>query len=206
MANKKEIIDAFLTWYPSDQHATLEDYYLDTIKAEYLNSLSKEAFITFFYDFARDGGKIQSGGHRTVASFDQNITERYEEFRKKVLEPFDPNFDLDSWLAWADSFNFFGQGLATIYLNRVDKTRYVIVNEKVMNALPHLGFEKPTSTKLLKKYHQIKDAEQLLLREYPALDNYFKVDSLMHFLIGTDEGKSLINKKSTDMDYFDLGI
>jgi 5-methylcytosine-specific restriction endonuclease McrBC GTP-binding regulatory subunit McrB len=205
MTRQKKIIEAFLAWYPNDPHALQEDYYHDTIKAEYLNGLSKEAFITFFYDFARDGGKIQSGGRRTVASFDQNITERYEEFRAKVLEPFNPNFDLDSWLTWADGFNFFGQGLATIYLNRVDKTRYAIVNEKVINALPHLGFEKPASTKLLKKYHQIKDAEELLLREYPALDNYFKVDSLMHFLIGTEEGKSLIAADSNINEYFDLG-
>lgn len=203
MVSKREIIEAFLSWYPNDPHASHEDSYLEIINANYLNSLSKEAFIEFFFQFAREGGKVQSGGPRTADLFKQNMKERYDEFRNMILQPFSPNFDLERWLNSADDFTYFGQGMATVYLNRVDKNKFVIVNEKVIDALPYLGYEKPTGTTLIKKYNQIKAVQTSLIQEFPALENFYKVDALMHFLIGTPEGKQLIAPLIA-MEYFDL--
>ncbi len=203
MVSKREIIEAFLSWYPNDPHASHEDSYLEIINANYLNSLSKEAFIEFFFQFAREGGKVQSGGPRTADLFKQNMKERYDEFRNMILQPFSPNFDLERWLNSADDFTYFGQGMATVYLNRVDKNKFVIVNEKVIDALPYLGYEKPTGTTLIKKYNQIKAVQTSLIQEFPALENFYKVDALMHFLIETPEGKQLIAPLIA-MEYFDL--
>jgi len=63
------------------------------------------------------------------------VETRYDEFRAFVLSPFDPNFDVDKWIHRIKEFNHFGIGLATIYLNRVDKRRFPIVNDKVRKAL-----------------------------------------------------------------------
>ncbi|MDP2106000.1 MAG: hypothetical protein Q8J76_08390, partial [Desulfobulbaceae bacterium] len=65
----RELIDAFNTWLQGDPHIHMEDYYKDTINESYLKTLQKDKFIDFFTEFCGDGGKIQSGGHRTKNRF-----------------------------------------------------------------------------------------------------------------------------------------
>lgn len=193
MANKNEIIDSFLVWYEQDEHSKNEDRYQNTVKEPILRSLSKEDFIEFFYQFAYDGGGIQSLGWRTAPKLRENITAHFDEFQARMLAPFAQDFDLEGWLTWSENFKHWGQGIATIYLNRVNKSRFAIVNNKVVNALPYLGFDGPVASKLTKRYSQIFEAERSLLREFPELDNFYKVDALMHFMIGTKSGRELLN-------------
>jgi hypothetical protein len=77
----QEIIDAFFKWYPSNNHKKNEVYYSETITKDHLFNLTKSEFINFFYTFAHEGGKVQSGGYRTSAKFRDVVEENYEKFR-----------------------------------------------------------------------------------------------------------------------------
>ena len=198
----KELIDAFLLWYQNDPHSEHEDYYKDQFTLEYLDSLSKEDFIEFFNEFAINGGMIQSQGQRTAPKLSQSIKENYQEFRNKILEPFQPGFDLESWLNWSEDFSNFGKGLASIFLNRIDKNKYVIVNNKSVDGLKKLGFEIP-SGEITNQYDPIYEAESKLLIRYPIFENFFRIDAFMHYIIGTDEGVENLNNLNL-LEYFEL--
>ncbi len=182
-----EFIKTFLEWFRNDNHSRIEDFYADQITIDKLNQLSKDEFIEFINEFAREGGKIQSGGYRTAPQLIENVNKKYEEFRGKIIEPLTSGFNLESWLQWCESFPFFGKGLATIYLNRVNKHKYVVVNNKSIDGLKKLGYKIP-SANLKSQYDAILAAEKKLLEKYPAIENFFRVDAMMHYLIGTDEG------------------
>jgi len=140
----QELIDAFLKWYESNPHSKNEDYYRETITRNHLSGLSKSDFIDFFYKFAYEGGQVQSGGYRTSGKFRQTIESNYEQFRPFILNPFDTNFGEAKWLAGTKNFKYFGIGLATIYLNRVDKKRFAILNNKAADSLALFAVILPT--------------------------------------------------------------
>lgn len=188
--NINQIIETFEKWYLNDNHSKFEDYYKDQINTNSLPNFSKKQFLDFFLQFAKDGGMIQSGGFRTANSFIENVKENYVTFRNKVLEPFKNNFDLSNWLIWSDTFKFWGQGIATIYLNRIDKNKFIIVNQKSIEAYQKLGYEINGST-LIKKYNGILNAQTDLISKFPSIKNFYKADSLAHFLIGVEEGREL---------------
>lgn len=188
----EELVDAFFSWLKKDQHRLMEDFYKDTIKQEHLSGLKKSDFVDFFVQFAADGGKIQSGGFRTKNRFRKEITEKYREFRKLVLVPFEPKFDHISWLTRASNIKYFGKGICTIYLNRVDKNRYSVVNNKTRDALGLLDVKLPAS--LGKSHEIVNDAQGQLIKWYPQFENFYRADAFNHFLIGVDEGKALAKK------------
>ena len=197
-----EFIKAFIEWFRNDNHSRIEDFYSDIITSEKLKQLPKDEFIEFINQFAREGGKIQSGGYRTAPQLIENVNKKYEEFREKILEPLTSGFNLDTWLQWSESFPFFGKGLASIYLNRVNKHKFVVVNNKSIDGLKKLGYKIP-SANLKSQYDAILAAEKKLLEKYPSLENFFRVDAMMHYIIGTDEG----GMKFTELvakSYFDL--
>jgi Cdc6-like AAA superfamily ATPase len=191
--NKATIIEAFLKWLKNDLHKKDEDYYKDTMHYEYLSNLSKEEFIEYFFQFAREGGKVQSLGWRTAGKFKENVIVHYDEFRTKILDIFSDGFNVFKWLEWVDSFKNFGPGLSTIILNRIDKTKFAIVNNKSYEGLQKLGYNL-SSRNLPEKYNSILEAEKSLLKEFPVLDNFFRVDYMMHFIIGTEEGKAILEE------------
>jgi len=153
----KELIDAFFKWYSSDPHSKNEDYYSKTITKNHLSGLSKSDFIDFFYQFAHEGGKVQSGGHRTSSRFRQTIETHYDQFRPFVLNPFNSDFDVAKWLAGTKAFKHFGIGLATIYLNRVDKKRFSILNNKAADSLALFDISLPSET--VKRYKSVIEAQ-----------------------------------------------
>lgn len=200
MDNLNKIIEAFLKWYDNDPHSDNEDHYAQIINERYLSQLSKEDFMAFFSQFVRDGGQVQSLGHRTEPKFRKSLEADYEGFRSRILEVFQPDFKLVEWLEWVDTFKYFGRGIATIFLNRIDKNKYAIVNNKSIGALKELGFDVGYG-KLAKNYFNVERAERKLISDYPRLDNLYKVDSLTHFLIGTEEGKKLLEEMEK-MEFF----
>jgi len=182
-----EIIQAFEKWFSNDNHSIFEDFYLDTISLENISKLTQPEFEDFFLEFAKQGGKIQTGGARTASRFIQNVNKNYASFRQRMLAPFNPNFDVNDWIQWSESFLFFGKGLATIYLNRVDKRKFAIVNNKSIEAYKKLGYSISISG-LINTYNDILDAQTDLIKKHPELNNYFRADALSHFLIATPEG------------------
>lgn len=186
------MIDSFLEWYKKDVHAENEDYYHETITLDYLSGLSRSDFIDFFYNFAHEGGRVQSGGYRTSKQFRETINSQYEQFRPFILSPFEAKFDELQWLNRIEDFKYFGNGLATIYLNRVDKKRFPILNNKTAKALQL--FDIKLSSKTIERYQDTKAAQQKLIDWFPELENFFRVDSLCHFLAGEKEGKKIADE------------
>jgi len=195
--NLNLIIESFLNWFQRDIHKESEDLYPQLKTREFLEGLSKNDFIEFFFQFARDGGKIQSGGYRTAGAFKKEIEEKYELFRDFVLEPYRDDFDVDSWLNRIENYYAFGQGISTIYLNRINKYRFIVVNNKSREALSIIGYKiKPD---LIGGYHSIEKAQKDLLTRFPELDNFFRIDALTHFLIGTEEGRKFLPNPVNDL-------
>lgn len=194
----KILIDEFLKWYKNDEHSKNEDYYNETLTFENLSQINDNDLISFFEQFAKDGGKIQSGGQRTASKFIKNISSNLQEFRQRILAPFNSDFKLDDWFNWVSQLKYFGQGLATIYLNRIDKRKYTVVNGKSVKAYVILGYDITESAKLPDLYKQLQNAQKDLINKHPEIENFYKADAFSHFLIGTDEGKKLLenNQKS----------
>ena len=183
----QELIDTFFKWYSNDPHSKNEDYYSKTVTKNHLSGLSKSDFIDFFYQFAHEGGKVQSGGYRTGGKFRETIETHYDQFRPFVLSPFDSDFDMAKWLAGTKAFKYFGIGLATIYLNRVDKKRFPILNNKAADSLALFDISLPTDT--VKRYKAVIEAQQQLISWFPQFDNFYRVDALNQFLIGEEDGQ-----------------
>jgi hypothetical protein len=121
----------------------------------YKKIIVKNQIIGFFYRFIEDGGKVQSCGNRTKNLFrNETLENNYNAFRAYVLEPFSGNFNVKNWLFYKNSqIRYFGIGISTIYLNRIDKNRYPILNNKTLKGLQQLDFDIP-STKTWKNYPQ----------------------------------------------------
>jgi|GEM_PF-281701 len=186
-----KIIEEFQRWYASDVHSGRIDYYKGRITKEYLKSLSESEFKDFFVQFVSEGGKVQSGGHRGIGKFRKMLDNDFSNFRFFILEPFETVFNLKNWFKNIDKFNGFGVGIATIYLNRIDKTIYPIMNNKTTNALQKLNFKIP-STKNFNNYELVRSIQIKLIRSFPILENYYKVDALNHFIL--TKGQWLINE------------
>jgi hypothetical protein len=183
----QKLIDAFFNWYHNNPHSKNEDYYRETITRNHLFGLSKSDFIDFFYQFAHEGGKVQSGGYRTSGKFREIVESTYDQFRSFVLKPFDMNFDEAKWLAGTKAFKYFGIGLATIYLNRVDKKRFSILNNKAADSLALFDVTFPSDK--VKRYQIVQEAQKQLITWFPQFENYYRADALNQFLIGEEEGQ-----------------
>lgn len=187
----KKIIEEFCDWYIKDQHYWLKDYYKDKITKQYLESLSNVEFINFFYEFVSEGGKVQSGGARRKNDFLETIENDLKSFKSFIMEPFDKNFDLKGWFLKIDSYPYFGVGIATIYLNRINYHIYSIMNNKTLNALNKLGYE-ISHTKNWANYLMVYRIQKELIAEFPVLENLYKADALNHFIIEVYKGQGLI--------------
>ena len=185
------LIDAFEKWYNNDQHSINVDFYKDTVTKEHLSNLNKNDCINFFLEFTSDGGKIQSGGYRTTPLVENTFKRNYSRFRQYLLAPFDTDFNMNTWLEGVTGYKGFGSGIATIYLNRIDKTRYSIVNQKSIDAFKKLGYS--IKSKLTDQYQQINEASAKLIQVFPELSNFYKTDALTHFIIAEDEGIRILN-------------
>jgi len=193
----EKIIDRFSEWYKSDLHSKQEDAYSEEISSGKLELFSREEFIDFFFRFYIDGGKVQSGGNRHKNEFKTMVEQKFSDFRDFILEPFKAEFDINSWLSRLEAYPYFGQGIATIYLNRIDKKRYVIVNEKSIKAFTALGFE--IKGDLIERYDLVLKAARYFSSRFPQLSNFYIVDALTHFLLGIDEGMQLLAEYRTEL-------
>jgi hypothetical protein len=195
--NLDQIIKGFLYWFEKDPHKEYEDFYPPLKTSEYLEGLTKQEFIEFFFQFAREGGKIQSGGSRTAGIFKKSMEERFDDFKEFILEPYQNDFDVNSWLNRIENYKAFGQGISTIYLNRVNKNRFIIVNNKSREALSILGYK--IKNDLVGGYHSIEEAQKDLLSRYSVLENFYRADALTHFLIGTEQGSKFLPDPAKDL-------
>lgn len=192
-------IDAFLSkamvefekWYENDEHRDNINAYDGIITKENIESLSNNEFVDFFYNFISEGGKIQSGGYRTKNLFKEYLENNLTSFKIFILEPFSKSFNFDNWFNKINEFNYFGIGIATIYLNRINKYIYSVLNNKTLKALREIGYS-ISLTKNLKNYKEVNKIQNNFIKNYSFIDDLYKADALNHFLIGTDKGKQLL--------------
>lgn len=158
--NLDQIIEAFMKWYENDPHRLDEDAYPELRNEEFIKNLNRDDFIEYFFEFKHDGGKVQSLGYRSAPKFKKMLESKYNDFREFALKPYDANFKLDDWLNQVFNFQFFGKGGSTIYLNRIDKNKYAIVNNKSHEALNKLGYK--VYGDFVSEYHAIENAQKEL--------------------------------------------
>jgi predicted HNH restriction endonuclease len=187
-----KIISEFENWWINDPHSSNMNFYKSTIKFSYLNSLSDNNFVDFFYKFVSEGGHVQSGGDRKKNQFRDTVLKDTDSFRRYILKPFHENFSLKEWFFQLDNYPNFGVGIATIYLNRVDYNKYPIMNNKTLKGLNKLGY-KISSSKNWTNYELVKIYQDNLISDYPTLKNYYKADALNHFIVAEYQGKELIS-------------
>ena len=126
------------------------------------------------------------------------VKSNYDRFSSFVQSPFDSNFDEAKWLAGTKAFKYFGIGMATIYLNRIDKKRFPILNNKTADSLALFDVYLPSDT--VKRYKAVREAQQQLISWFPQFDNFYRADALNQFLIGEEEGqpwKEMLSKGGT---------
>lgn len=192
LSKLKPLIGAFENWYSASVNRQNEQLYEDTMNLDYLKGLSKGNFIDYFFNFANSGGGIQSGGHRKAPLFKETLTDNYREIKAFLLEPFNNNFNPTDWLKRINEFNGLGSGLATIYLHRINKKKYCVVNQKSKEAFKKLGYQ--IAGNLGESHKLIVEASTKLIQTFPSLANFYKTDALTHFMIGTDEGKKILEE------------
>jgi len=117
--NIEKIIAEFQVWYETDAHKNRENDYAGQLSESSIKGLESKQPVEFFYKFAKDGGGIQSGDNRTAGFLHDTIKANPEAFRKFILAPFAPDFNVSGWLHQLKSFKGWGQGIATIFLNHL---------------------------------------------------------------------------------------
>lgn len=187
------IINAFDSWYAKDQHSLYVDYYQDIISLHNIKSMSDDESIHFFYEFITVGGMVQSGGERTKERFKASIRNQITYFRSFILEPFSHDFNIKSWFKRIEKFKYFGIGIATIYLNRVDSSLFPILNNKTLKSLRSLGYDIPMSKSFL-NYQRVQAIQKDLISKFPSFSCYYKVDSFNEFVVGSEVGNLLVEK------------
>lgn len=194
-----KIFDDFDKWYLADPHRKNIDYYDKMITKENLTLMTDEKFTDFFKEFSKNGGKIQSGGERQMNRFEEYVIENLQSFRKFILEPFDDSFNLENWFNRIEDHKHFGIGTATIYLNRVDRNVYSVLNNKTLDALKLLDHN-ISKAKNYSNYQKVKAIQSDWIKREPRFENFYKTDALTHFLIGTENGRKLIERVKTEIN------
>lgn len=201
------LLKNFSKWYINN-HGKLEDEYKNELTKDNIESLSKDEFIDFFYNFTYSGGKIQSGGYRTAGDLKNTMLNNYSEFREYILEPYLQTFDLKKWLFYKRKrFNGWGIGVASIYLNRVNKNKYSIINKKTIDSLKELEYDILKSPDSWNNYFLVNKIQSDLIRKYD-LENYFVVDAINEFIVGEPKYKNklleLKNESVIDNDIAEI--
>ena len=189
------LIDHFLSWFAEHvSHSTEIVAEYQQFSRNYFNSLPDQEFIEVMVQFAKEGGKIQSGGHRTAPMFREAISAQTSAFRQLILSMFDDNFKIEQWWNHADSFKGFGKGLRSIFLHRVFPDRFAIFNNKSREAFQLLGLLPQKESSSAFEYELIKQAAQKLIAYRPEQLNFYRADALTEYLLGPSQGKGVFEK------------
>jgi len=191
----KLLLDKFYKWYETSQfHVGRIDYVHPFTKEFVLNS-SNSDLLEAISKFAKEGGGIQNGGHRTEPKLRKSVEEDIVEFRKYLLSIWEQDFDIVKWLNNTD-FRGWGKGIKTIFLHRLYPDKYVPFNNKSIEGLKTLGLlpEKKRGATEGKTYLNCLNMFNKLI-EFDSLKmNANKVDALMHYIIAINEGQKVVKE------------
>lgn len=186
------LIDSFLVWFNESAHAKREHHKeYEKFSRDYFANLSDIELVEEFFQFARNGGFIQSGGARTAGRLKTAIQQNIEDFRRFILEVFEPNFEIEKWWKGLSAFNGFGKGIGSIFLHRVFPLRFAVFNKTSLDGYRLLGIL-PSGRLRGNKYILTNEAAQKLVDLRPDELSLFRADAMTHFIIATDEGKQAL--------------
>lgn len=192
--NIQFLIDRFFEWFennPHKQHESVDEY--KRFSRDYFENLSDDELTEVIFQFAHDGGKIQSGGERTASTLRASINAQPDLFRQQILKTFNPDFDLEKWWQAMDAFKGFGKGIRSIFLHRIFPDKYGILNNKSKNCFKMLGFYPDRKPHGDFEYGLINEAAVKLISYRLEKMNFYRADAMTHFLLGTDDGKRLLD-------------
>ncbi len=199
----ERLLVEFDKWYLTDEHKLNIGFYNDILTKENIETFTNKELVDFFYNFISEGGKVQSGGDRSKNRFKIAVESNMQSFRLFVLEPFNENFALSDWFNRIESYKHFGIGIATIYLNRIDKERYPIMNNKTLKALRKLGHN-ISLTENFTNYNKVNKIQNELIISYPILTDFYVADAFNHYIIAVENGKELMIEYSSIKDFGNL--
>lgn len=191
----QKLIDRFFEWFENNeekQKEFIEEY--KQFSREYFASLPDNELVEIMFRFAKEGGKIQSGGERTAQRFRDSVSRNVPEFRKCILEIFDENFNVQNWWELTKSIHYFGSGLKSALLHRIFPNRFAVFNNKSEAAYQLLGLLPSRKPHGVSQYAIINGAAQRLVQYRPEKMNLFRADAMTHFLIGTEEGRQAFDE------------
>jgi len=190
----KLLLDKFYKWYETSKFHVGRINYAHPFSKEFVLNSSNSELLEAISNFAKEGGGIQSSGQRTEPMLRKSVEENIVEFRKYLLSIWEQDFDLVKWFD-NQEFKGWGKGVKTIFLHRIFPNKYVPYNNKSVDGLKILGFFPETRGATEgEKYLNCLNAFNQIIKFDPVNMDINKVDALMHYIIGTDEGQSAIRE------------
>ncbi len=170
------------------QHSP-ENYseYKDKINKNFIESLLAVDFVDFILEFTRSGGGIQNLGELDNPTIKNWLLDKInvEKLKTFLLRPFETDFNLDFWLDGIEEFKGMGIGIFSIYLNRINRKKYPVLNGSTVSALSGLSLSINTSRQRKLAYKKLIDFTDKLLEWYP--DELFEDktvwDSCFYFIL-----------------------
>ena len=202
------LLDKFNKYYETHRWSRERIKYEHPFTIEFVQNSSDYDLINAITKFAKDGGNIQKGGPRTANQLRKSIEANITGFRRYLLCIWDKNFDVVKWIDNKD-YKMWGKGVKTIFLHRVFPDKYIPFNDKTMDGLIALkiiyGEEKFSG----RFYFKMRNAIDAFIKQHQLYKfDFEKFDAMMHYIIGTDEGKALIKNltKNNNIVHSDLSI
>ncbi len=177
------------------QHSP-ENYakYKDKINKYFIESLSASDFIDFILEFTKCGGGIQSLGELNNQKIKNWLhdSNKVGELKTFLLRPFEHGFDLNLWLDESNrNFRGMGIGIFSVYLNRINRKKFPVLNRSTADSLFELYLPINTSRQIKLSYNKLIDFTDKILEWYPntILDDKTVWDSCFYFISTELEGK-----------------
>lgn len=193
----QEYLEVFFNWFrrqPDFINREQVSKYSKYSKT-YFQELSDAEFVEEIFQFARDGGMIQSGGARTAGNLRKSIEGDIGGFRKLVLDIFSNDFDLKKW--WeieCKKFKYFGKGIRSILLHRIFPKKYAIYNNKSWDTMVQLELLPERMPRHSFAYGLLSEAVDKLISKRPNELNYYTADLFTHFFMTADESGEIWEK------------
>lgn len=191
----KILLEEFFKWYENDPHKDKESVNeYEKFSKDYFFNLTESEFVNALFEFAKQGGKIQSGGERTAGKFKEMMESNSDEFQQHILSIFNDDFSLIDWWQKTDKYTNFGRGIRSIFLHRVFPDKYAVFNNKSLKVYKLIGLYPKRIPKGTFDYQLLIDSAKKLVNIRPSDMNFYRADAFTHFLIGTKDGKNALKK------------
>lgn len=190
----------FINWFKTpDGHSKRALRFNEMQNKAYWENLSNNELLDVLFNFTYKGGDVQGGGPRTAYRFKDTNESKMDIFKKVILSVFHSDSDWEIFWSEMDQFKWFGKGIRSILLHRINPRKYPILNNKSKNGLSELGYTVKFSSNPKEMYKELQTGMDELIKDLNSLNlpdtfkfDFYSADSLMHYILGVKEGKELL--------------